>query len=78
MWQRSQVAIDGVLPMCFKITNLGSTVIAGVVWHKSNEKFELKRHFLNLRLTFNADRHQDATAAASPVIVEWQSKQGGR
>jgi hypothetical protein len=50
MWQRAQVAIDGVLPMCFKITNLGSTFIAGEVWHKPNEISS--PILLNLRLTF--------------------------
>ncbi|MGD0508460.1 MAG: hypothetical protein ABSA27_11730 [Terriglobales bacterium] len=44
-WQRSQVAIEGVLPMCFKITNLGSTFIEGEVWHKTNENSSPKDIF---------------------------------
>jgi hypothetical protein len=37
MWHRSQLAIEGVLPMCFRITNLGSTFMDHEVWHKYDE-----------------------------------------
>jgi hypothetical protein len=50
MWQRSQVAIEGVSSMCFRITNLGSTFIEPEVWHKRDE-IRVQKTIFNLRLT---------------------------
>ena len=50
MWQRSQVAIEGVLPMCLRITNFGSTFMEGESGTKPRENTSTEPTF-NMRLT---------------------------
>lgn len=45
MWQRTQVAIEGVSPMRFRIPNFGSTFIRAEVWHKLDENSRTRGNF---------------------------------